>query len=53
MQAALACHDALLRAAIETHGGHVFKTVGDALCAAFAAPAAALVEEFADGLAQH
>ena len=36
MRAALARHDALLRQAIETHGGHVFKTVGDAFCAAFA-----------------
>jgi predicted ATPase/class 3 adenylate cyclase len=35
MQAALARHDAILRQAIETHGGHVFKTVGDAFCAAF------------------
>jgi predicted ATPase/DNA-binding SARP family transcriptional activator len=29
-------HDALLRQAIEAHGGRVFKTVGDQLCAAFA-----------------
>ncbi|MCC7019652.1 MAG: hypothetical protein IT332_07850 [Ardenticatenales bacterium] len=36
MQAALAQHDALLRAAIESRNGHVFKTVGDAFCAAFA-----------------
>ena len=35
MQAALARHDALLREAIEAHSGHVFKTVGDAFCAAF------------------
>jgi predicted ATPase/class 3 adenylate cyclase len=35
MEAALARHDALLRAAIETHGGYVFKTIGDAFCAAF------------------
>src|SRR6185503_108124 len=28
-------HDALMRAAIVEHGGHVFKTVGDAFCAAF------------------
>lgn len=35
MQAALARHDALLREAIEGHGGYVFKTVGDAFCAAF------------------
>jgi predicted ATPase/class 3 adenylate cyclase len=28
-------HDELLRAAIEAHGGHVFKTMGDQFCAAF------------------
>ena len=28
-------HDELLRTAIETNGGHVFKTMGDAFCAAF------------------
>src|SRR5918997_4710793 len=36
MGAALARHDALLRAAIEEHGGHVVKTMGDAFHAAFA-----------------
>ncbi len=36
MSAALAKHDALLRATIESAGGYVFKTVGDAFCAAFA-----------------
>ena len=35
MQAALARHDEILRRAIEEHGGYVFKTVGDAFCAAF------------------
>ena len=35
MAPALRRHDELLRAAIESHGGHVFKTVGDAFCAAF------------------
>jgi len=35
MAPALRRHDELLRAAIERHGGHVFKTVGDAFCAAF------------------
>jgi class 3 adenylate cyclase len=35
MQAALAHHDELLRRAMEEHGGYVFKTVGDAFCAAF------------------
>jgi class 3 adenylate cyclase len=36
MQQALARHDALMRQVIEAHGGHVFKTIGDAFCAAFA-----------------
>src|SRR3954465_5971075 len=35
MGAALARHDALLRAAIHEHGGHVVKTMGDAFHAAF------------------
>jgi class 3 adenylate cyclase len=35
MKVALARHDALLRAAIETNGDYVFKTIGDAFCAAF------------------
>src|SRR5207244_4133145 len=35
MNAALARLDALLREAIETNGGYVFKTVGDAFCSAF------------------
>jgi predicted ATPase/class 3 adenylate cyclase len=39
---ALARHDALLRAAIQTHSGHVFKTIGDAFCVAFPTPADAL-----------
>src|SRR5438477_8133777 len=42
MRLALARHDSLLRAAIETHGGTVFKTMGDAFCAAFASPTDAL-----------
>jgi class 3 adenylate cyclase len=36
MSAALARHDALMRAAIEAWGGQVFKTVGDPFYAAFA-----------------
>jgi predicted ATPase/class 3 adenylate cyclase len=35
MGPALRRHDELVRAAIERHGGHVFKTVGDAFYAAF------------------
>ncbi len=42
MQAALARHDAILREVIEAHGGHVFKTVGDAFYAGFATAPAAL-----------
>jgi predicted ATPase/class 3 adenylate cyclase len=37
MKHALARHDAVLRECIDRHGGHVFKTVGDAFHAAFAA----------------
>jgi predicted ATPase/class 3 adenylate cyclase len=37
MRLALARHDAIMRAAIEDNHGCVFKTVGDAFCAAFAA----------------
>jgi predicted ATPase/class 3 adenylate cyclase len=42
MTAALRRHDQLLRAAIEDAGGYVFKTVGDAFCAAFWTPHAAV-----------
>lgn len=35
MQVALARHDALLRIAIQANQGYVFKTIGDAFCAAF------------------
>ena len=36
MGLALARHDVLVRDAIEAHSGYVFKTMGDAFCAAFA-----------------
>ena len=42
MQLALAQHDKLLRQAIETNRGTVFKTVGDAFCAAFGVASDAL-----------
>src|SRR5262249_10557693 len=42
MRRALSRHDAILRAAIAAHEGYVFKSVGDAFCAAFTRPAAAL-----------
>jgi len=35
MRTALARHDAIMKAAIDAAGGHVFKTIGDAFCAAF------------------
>jgi predicted ATPase/class 3 adenylate cyclase len=35
MRLALARHDTLIRAAIEQYAGRVFKTIGDAFCAAF------------------
>ncbi len=38
----MARHDEILQEAIERQGGHVFKTVGDAFCAAFTAAADAL-----------
>jgi predicted ATPase/class 3 adenylate cyclase len=43
MRLNLARHDALLRRAIQAHGGSVFKTVGDAFCAAFARATDAIV----------
>jgi predicted ATPase/class 3 adenylate cyclase len=42
MAAALRRHDEILRSAIEGAGGFVFKTVGDAFCAAFSTAPAAL-----------
>ncbi|MBV8372749.1 MAG: hypothetical protein JOY69_05780, partial [Candidatus Eremiobacteraeota bacterium] len=35
MDSAVKRHDVHLRAAVETHHGFVFKTVGDAFCAVF------------------
>ena len=42
MRTALARHDAIIRGAVESGGGHVFKTVGDAFCAAFPTAAGAV-----------
>ena len=42
MRAALAAHDEVLRGAIETHGGWLFKHTGDGVCAAFASPKCAV-----------
>src|SRR5687767_14986267 len=47
MRAALARHDALLRAAIEAHGGQVYKLIGDAFQAAFSDAGAALAAAIA------
>jgi predicted ATPase/class 3 adenylate cyclase len=41
MRSALERHNAILASAIRAHGGHHFKTIGDAFQAAFAEPAAA------------
>ena len=43
MQEAVRLHDRLMRESIETAGGYVFKTVGDAFCAAFARPESAVI----------
>jgi predicted ATPase/class 3 adenylate cyclase len=43
MRSALATHDALLRRAIEMHGGHIFKTVGDGFYAVFPSATQALM----------
>ena len=42
MRIALAAHDEVLRRAIETHGGFLFKHTGDGVCAAFASPRSAV-----------
>jgi predicted ATPase/class 3 adenylate cyclase len=42
MDAAIKRHEGLLRAAFSRHHGHVFKTVGDAFCVAFARSSDAL-----------
>ncbi len=47
MSVALPRHDELLRSAIESRGGTVFKTVGDAFCAVFADASAAVAAALA------
>jgi predicted ATPase/class 3 adenylate cyclase len=42
MERALARHDAIMRAAIEDHGGYVFSTAGDSFAAAFKTPVPAV-----------
>ncbi len=51
MRAAVARHDTLMRQAIERHDGHVFKTIGDAFCAAFPDASQALSAALASQLA--
>jgi predicted ATPase/class 3 adenylate cyclase len=51
MSKALARHDQILRSAIESAGGEVFKTVGDAFCAAFSEPSDALASALSSQLA--
>src|SRR6266851_3724136 len=46
MTTALERHDALLRQCIESRGGHIFKTIGDAFCAAFATAESAVDAAF-------
>jgi predicted ATPase/class 3 adenylate cyclase len=41
MREALRTHDRLVKDAIAANGGHIFKTIGDAFCAAFATPESA------------
>jgi class 3 adenylate cyclase len=48
MRAALATHDAVLGAAIDGHGGFLFKHTGDGVCAAFSSPSSA-VDAAVDG----
>jgi class 3 adenylate cyclase len=42
MRAGLACHDEVLRSAIESHGGFLFKHTGEGVCAAFSSPRSAV-----------
>jgi class 3 adenylate cyclase len=42
MRSALAEHDEVLREAVSSHGGYLFKHTGDGVCAAFASPTSAV-----------
>src|SRR6184192_3773187 len=53
MRTALARHDDILRTCIEANDGYIFKTVGDAFCAAFSSPTSALQATLASQLALH
>lgn len=47
MQDALRVHDRIMREAIGGNGGYIFKTVGDAFCAAFSRPELAVAAALA------
>src|SRR5215208_4683793 len=47
MRLALARHDAILRTALAAHGGHAYKTIGDAFQAAFVLPMQAIAAALA------
>jgi len=51
MRTALAAHDQVLRQAIDSHGGWLFKHTGDGVCAAFASPRSAVDAAIAAQLA--
>jgi class 3 adenylate cyclase len=53
MRTALTRHDDLLRRAVETHHGYVFKTGGDAFCVAFQSASDALAAGLEAQLALH
>ena len=53
MRKALAAHDEVLRRAIETRGGWLFKHTGDGVCAAFASPGSAVDAAIAAQLDAH
>jgi class 3 adenylate cyclase len=53
MPQALARHDAILRGVVEAHDGVVFKTVGDAICTAFASTPQAISAALAAQSALH
>ena len=53
MQTAMARHNAILRQAIESNGGRVFRTAGDAFCASFVTAPAALAAALSAQQALH
>src|SRR5262249_44927377 len=42
MRAAMGAHDNIMREAIESRGGYLFKHTGDGVCAAFSSPMSAV-----------